>query len=253
MLILDVGGTFIKCSDGREIPVDSDGTEEVISAALAEAVRGEYERIRIAIPGPFDYRRGIFLMKHKYAAVYGRTFREIAGIPESVELEFVHDVVGPLMGELERDPSLRKGTVALITLGTGLGFAVARDGVVSLAEDLSPAESLWDLPYGDGTLEDYVSKRGILRFAQNDRKAQEEISVRELSEMARRGDPKALGAFREAGRHLSLGARPVLESLGVKKVIFAGQISKSLDLIAPDFGEGVSVVLSSTIANNTKR
>ena len=246
-LNLDVGGTFIKCSDGREIPVRSEGTEEEISAALRESVCGRYDYIRVAIPGPFDYRRGIFRMKHKYAAVYGRSFRELAGIAPGTEVEFVHDVVGPLMGRLEKDPSLSEGTVALITLGTGLGFAVAADGKIRLSEDLSPADSLWDMPYRDGTLEDYVSKRGILMAygrpggAVIPGEAGNSLTVKDLSEMARGGDKAALEAFREAGRHLSEGAKPVLKQLGVRKVLFGGQISKSLDLMAVDFGHGVEI------------
>lgn len=241
-LVLDVGGTFIKCSDGREIPVPSDGTPEEISAALRESVSGSYDYIRIAIPGPFDYREGVFRMKHKYAAVYGRSFRELAGIPAETAVEFVHDVVGPLLSELEKDPSLANGAVALITLGTGLGFAVAVDGKIRLSEDLSPADSLWDMPYRDGTLEDYVSKRGVLRaYEKTGQSGHEGITVKELSEMARSGDCDALVAFRKAGRHLSEGAGPVLKALGVRKVLFGGQISKSLDLMAVDFGQEVEI------------
>ena len=56
MLLLDVGGTFIKCSDGRSVPVDSNGTQEEVIAAFRQAVWGgeqEYSRLRVAIPGPF--------------------------------------------------------------------------------------------------------------------------------------------------------------------------------------------------------
>ena len=65
-LLLDVGGTFIKCSDGRTIPIDSDGTNDEIASALRSAVFGEGEPpkagIRVAIPGPFDYKNGVFLI-----------------------------------------------------------------------------------------------------------------------------------------------------------------------------------------------
>ena len=36
-LLLDVGGTFIKCSDGRSIPVDSNGSREDIVSAFRKA------------------------------------------------------------------------------------------------------------------------------------------------------------------------------------------------------------------------
>ena len=37
-LLLDVGGTFIKCSDGRSVPVDSQGPASGITASLRAAV-----------------------------------------------------------------------------------------------------------------------------------------------------------------------------------------------------------------------
>ena len=59
-LLLDGGGTFIKCSDGRCIPVPSAGSRDDIAAALRQAI-GSQSKIAVAIPGPFDYEKGIFI------------------------------------------------------------------------------------------------------------------------------------------------------------------------------------------------
>ena len=75
-ILLDVGGTFIKCSDGREIPIDSAGPREAIIASLRQAVEG-YDAAMVAIPGPFRYSDGTFLMKHKFASVYGEKFEDL--------------------------------------------------------------------------------------------------------------------------------------------------------------------------------
>ena len=53
-ILLDIGGTFIKCSDGREIPIDSAGSREEIVSSLRQAVEG-YDSASVAIPGPFRY------------------------------------------------------------------------------------------------------------------------------------------------------------------------------------------------------
>lgn len=97
MILLDVGGTFIKCSDGRQIPIDSSGSRDSIVESLREAV-GEADKVAVAIPGPFDYDRGIFLMKHKFAAVYGESFAGIIG--GNREFRFIHDVNAMLLGEM---------------------------------------------------------------------------------------------------------------------------------------------------------
>lgn len=231
IVLLDVGGSFIKCSDGREIPVDSDGGRDGIAASFREAVGGAAAGVGVAMPGPFDYEKGIFLMRHKFAAVYGESFRDVAGIPEDVPVGYIHDVNAALRGAIETDPSLREGTVAMITLGTGLGFTVAENGRIAVDAEGAPKYDLWNMPYGDSILEDYISRRGI-----RNRYKDGSVDVKELSAMARRGNINA-AAFRNAGSDLSYGALPLLEELGVRKVLFGGQIARSLDLFEIDFGD----------------
>ena len=173
IILLDVGGTFVKASLGisgkgavegsfTHTPISSDGTAEEIQDAFRTAVGGQMEKaaeegyevsaVCVAIPGPFNYHDGVFMMKHKFAAVYGRSFREILGdvVPSDVRLAFIHDVNGALLGALTADPSLRTGNVAISTFGTGLGFAYAENGKVMESETGSPAKGLWDLPYMGG-------------------------------------------------------------------------------------------------------
>ena len=232
IVLLDVGGSFIKCSDGREIPVDSDGSRDGIAASFREAVGGAAAGVGVAMPGPFDYEKGIFLMRHKFAAVYGESFRDVAGIPEDVPVGYIHDVNAALRGAIETDSSLREGTVAMITLGTGLGFTVAENGRIAVDAEGAPKYDLWNMPYGDSILEDYISRRGI-----RNRYKDGSVDVKELSAMARRGNINAAAAFRNAGSDLSYGALPLLEELGVRKVLFGGQIARSLDLFEIDFGD----------------
>ena len=248
---LDVGGTFVKCSDGRKVPIDSDGSREAIAAALREAVGPleGLESVGVCIPGPFDYREGIFLMKHKFAAVYGERFADLVLGPalgdchaeagalchtearsaECISFHFIHDVNAPLQGLLRMHPELQQGRVALVTLGTGLGFSYAIDGEIQMNENLSPAVSLYNRPYKDGVLEDYVSRRALLRYYGKPL----EGDVREMSERARAGEPKAAEAFLAAGRAFAEGAGPLLRELGISTVWFGGQIAKSFDLMRP--------------------
>ena len=181
-------------------------------------------------------------MKHKFAAVYGRSFREILGdvVPSDVRLAFIHDVNGALLGALTADPSLRTGNVAISTFGTGLGFAYAENGKVMESETGSPAKGLWDLPYMGGRLEDYVSRRAILRFyAELGGRLSEGEDVKEISVRARSGEEKALEAFRLAGRHYAAGAKDLIASLNIRHLLFAGQIAKSFDLMEDEIRKGL--------------
>ncbi len=227
-LLLDVGGTFIKCSDGRSIPVDSNGSREDIVSAFRKAVWDAADLasngVRVAIPGPFDYSDGRFLMKHKFAAVYGDFFADLAGISREKCL-FVHDVVAMLLGEVGID---RENT-ALVTLGTGLGFAMFIDGRVLTNGQGSPSVSIYARPFRDGILEDYASKRGI-----QGRYGDTSISVKEIARRAYAGDVKARNVFAETGKIIGHSIAPLLAEYDIKKMLLGGQISKSSDLFIPD-------------------
>lgn len=247
IMLLDVGGTYIKCSDGRQIPVNSAGSREEIAASLREAV-GDSKTVGVAIPGPFDYEKGIFLMRHKFASVYGESFASLcsSGKEEGRVFRFIHDVNAALMGEKP------KGNMALITLGTGLGFSYCIDGKVQETPLGSPARNIYNIPCGDGVLEDYVSKRGItaayLRFG-----GRQGLSVREIAVLAKEGEQAALKAFSETAALLAHYTSDVLRELGVDKVIFGGQISRSFNLMETElrrgFGPYIELAASSHIGD----
>lgn len=230
--LLDVGGTFIKRADGSQVPVASDGSAESIAASLKEAVGPldhQVQGIGVCIPGPFDYHEGRFLMKHKFGAVYGRLFRELAGIPEWVELRFGHDVNVPLGGACSL-LGLSEGNTALVTLGTGLGFAYAVKGEVQCSEGGSPARDIWNLPYGKGILEDAISARGI-RDAYQALTGDSTQSALGVAQKAFSGEEAAQEAYSNVGQLLGEVLAPLLAELEVDTLFMGGQVSKSLSLM----------------------
>lgn len=229
---LDVGGTFIKCDDGRMVPIHSNGSREAIAASLTDAI-GPAEGLRglgIAIPGPFDYANGVFWMKHKFSSVYGCSFRDLAGLPESVELRCHHDVNATLRGTIHLLGLERKNT-ALVTLGTGLGFAYAIDGKVQYNELGSPLRSLWNLPLeGGGILEDRISSRGI-RESYTSLTGNDKLSVRGIAGRAFEGDESALKVFSDLGDQLGKALAGPVNELDIDTVFLGGQIAKSMSLM----------------------
>ena len=228
---LDVGGTFIKCDDGRQVPTCSKGTAEEMSAAFREAV-GPADSLRqlgVAIPGPFDFRKGIFLMKHKFDAAYGLSFRELAGIPPHVDVKYLHDVNAVLVGAVDM-LGLRGCNCALVTLGTGLGYTCAVKGEVQCNEMGSPARGLWNRPWEDGMLEDRISARGI-RNAYEDITGDSGQSPYGIAQRAFAGEEAALRVFRQTGEILAPFLKEEAEELGLSVILFGGQISKSLALM----------------------
>ena len=243
--LLDIGGTYIKCQDGRQIPIPSAGPREAIADALRKAVKIPDQvgndcvvmpgtdrascHIGIAIPGPFDYQNGIFRAEHKFAAVKGESFRELAGLPADADVRFIHDVCAVLEGSI-RMLGLTDGNTAIVTLGTGLGFAVAQGGEVRYGPTLSPADCIWNLPCGDGILEDKVSGRGV-RALYSSLGGGADCTARDIAEMAFHGDRTAFEAYEQMGTILGKAIYPILEKLAVRNLLFAGQISQSLSLM----------------------
>ena len=230
--LLDVGGTFSKCAGGRQVPIRSDGSREEIAAALQEAI-GPAEGLRgvgVAIPGPFDFAQGIFRMQHKFAAVCGVSFRELTLLPDTIGLKFHHDVNAQLLGSI-RMLGLEKGDTALVTLGTGLGFAHALGGQVRYNEAGSPARSLWNLPLeGGGILEDRLSARGI-RAAYLQKTGDGTSSVYAIAQRAYAGEEAALEVFSDLGDRLGEALEGILEELGLDVLLVGGQIARSLSLM----------------------
>ena len=236
-LLLDVGGTFIKCSDGREIPIDSAGGRDDIVASLREAV-GNAAEVAVAIPGPFDYSSGTFLMKHKFAAVYGESFADLVG---QRTYHFIHDVNCMLLGALQNPEFKKFSRVALITIGTGLGFAVSVDGQLQCNAAGSPAVPLYNRPYRDGSAEDYVSKRGIMRTWSKltgnpwpDGQTVKDVAL----------SPEGKVVFSCTGAHLAEAAAPLLAELGIECLLLGGQIAKSFGLMEASLRAGLAGVRS---------
>ncbi len=248
-LLLDIGGTFIKCSDGRTVEVNSNGTREEIAKALREAVGGA-ENVAVAIPGPFDYARGIFLMKHKYAAIYGENFANLVS-PDSYlstsspsrkpQFHYMHDVVAMLLGALSLPESAGFSRVALITIGTGLGFVVSIDGQPQLRTSGAPSYSLFNRPYCNGIAEDYVSKRGIMRMW-SERMGLSWPSGQTVKNIAETPDGKAV--FACLGTMLGEIAAPLLNELKIECVLFGGQIAKSFGLMEQTLRQSLASVPS---------
>ena len=238
LLVMDIGGTFIKYGAAdeqgrlirdtvRQIPSRAEDSAGAFFDALRFIIRDvgrDAEKACVSVPGPFDYESGVSLMKHKFASLYSLSLRTPfaeKGLPVS----FLHDSTAFMLGEYG-DGSLKNAKNACcVMLGTGLGFAWLKDGKVCVNEDQAPALSLWNVPYRDGITEDYVSARAIQRyFGQN-------VPVRYIAEMARHGDERAAAAFRTAGELLSLILYEVIFRLECEQCALGGQIAKSADLL----------------------
>ena len=259
-LLLDVGGTFVKSvvatlegellpNTESSAPINSDGTREEIERSFATVVskgntiarKNGYTLagVGIAFPGPFDYNTGISYMTHKFAALekvsVKNLFHSLPEIGIDMPVVFMHDVTAAVLGELSFGAAQGYKNVAVVTLGTGLGFSHTQNGEIQYSQLGSPATSIYNRPYREGNLEDYASKRGFLRaYAEVRGEANpESLTVAMIGGKCGEGDVQALESFYNVGNILATELKPLLEELNIECLLFGGQISRSFAYFEP--------------------
>lgn len=177
---IDIGGSHITMAqvdpEKREIidstyireHVDSFEIREVIfsawTSAVEKAIYGlnkEELLIGIAMPGPFDYEKGIALMQQgKFIDIYQLNVKEELAERLSIssgQIYFVNDAAAFLEGEVFGGCVQEFKRIFGVTLGTGLGTTFY-DG------DAATDEDLWDSPFKDSICEDYLATRWFVNY-----------------------------------------------------------------------------------------
>ena len=253
VLALDVGGSFIKsglvdatrlAAEFAPVPLDADANAQRIVCAFADVIAtgihsagGLITAIGVAVPGPFDYARGISLMTHKMAGIKGVdlpvALREALPEIKKLPIRFCHDANAFLAGEMWRGAGqgLRRGIG--VTLGTGIGVSCSVDGrfINNALGSPAPEVSVWSRPYKGGIVEDVISTAGLVaRYRRAHPDYDPAGGVKGIAAAAKMGDLAAVQLFAELGSDLGAVLLPLCERFRPEKIIFGGQISKDFAL-----------------------
>lgn len=110
------------------------------------------------------------------------------------------------------------------------------DGEILKNDKKSPLISIYNLPFRDGILEDYASKRGIMNgYAVRTGIDAKTLTVKEIADRAQSGDAAAQSVFSETGAILGECLSPILSEHKIRCVLFGGQISRSFGLMRSSF------------------
>ena len=260
VLVYDVGGSHISAAVCRRegyrlgTVVRANLPEEQTSKAFIDVLHSlgvnasegatGVEGAEFAMPGPFDYEKGISWMEHKMPYLYGVNVSEALAArfgwkPEQVR--FLNDAAAYLLGEVGAGAARGVRRVVCFTLGTGLGSGFAVDGkVVTEGKGVPPGGEIWNAPYEGGIAEDYISTRAIKK-AYAERKGQER-EVASIAHYAIGGDPDAVAVFQGFGTTLGKLIKRLLSDFAPDVVVLGGGISRS----APLFMDAVKAELAGT-------
>jgi glucokinase len=219
--------------------------EKSIRRSLQNSAIKKINGIAVCMPGPFDYERGISMIKGqaKYENFYGLNvsdlIRERLSLPDDFNVFFENDATCFGKGEVYKEKQNLSKKVMAVTLGTGLGSCFVDKGISVSSGNLVPADGeIWNLPFKNGIAEDYVSLRGLLSKYFNLSKVQLDNGL-ELYNLAIAGDEKALKAFEELGEDLAEIVIPLFKNFSVEHFIIGGKIANASALFLPAFNEKI--------------
>lgn len=225
---------IVKSSLIRTRVASTEGPEVIFKdwvAALAPLIVREGEevtKIGIAMPGPFDYEKGISLMKgmKKYDSLYGMNVKEILAerlqIPED-HILFRNDAEAFLHGELASGAVAGEKRAVGVTLGTGLGSASNCQGTTVDADRAF-------LPFKDSIAEEYISTR----WFSNRYKELTGKEIKNVEALLASDDQAIIDAlFEEFSINLASFLNTFIAEEHPEVVVIGGNIAKTWDHFIP--------------------
>ncbi|HVT29597.1 MAG TPA: ROK family protein, partial [Lacipirellulaceae bacterium] len=153
VLVIDVGGTHVKClATGQTTPRKFDSGPKLSAAQMVTGVKKlvsdwPYNVVSIGYPGPVLHDKPVAEPHNLGKGWVGFDYCAAFGCP----VRLINDAAMQALG------SYRGGKMLFLGLGTGLGTTLIVDGIIEPME-------LGHLPYRKGTYEDYVGLRGLKKY-----------------------------------------------------------------------------------------
>ncbi|HUN86589.1 MAG TPA: ROK family protein [Terracidiphilus sp.] len=251
VIVYDVGGSHISAAVCRE-PDYELGTirraqlpvEETVKAfvgvlqSLAGQVAADTNSMAgasLAMPGPFDYARGISFMQHKLPYLFGRDLRQafadsLEWVPD--QIKFLNDAAAYMLGEIGAGAAKDFSRVVVLTLGTGVGSGFAIDGTVQTeGEGVPPGGEIWNVPYEGGIVEDQISTRALQKSYRDRTGNRAEVAA---IAAAATTEKAAAEVFAEFGHTLGKAIKALLTDFAPDVVVLGGGIARSAKLFLPE-------------------
>lgn len=262
----NVGGLFIRSAvlDDRGnicpgtyaiYPAKSKESKDVIIEHFVHLIKHQTNRILdknikiygvgFAFPGPFDYVQGISYIQRSdmFSHLYSVNLREelLAQLASDAVFEarradpfhivFENDANLFALGEMFTGHAREFQRSICITIGTGAGSAfIDHDQLIADRSDVPLNGWIYNQPFGESIVDDYISTRGVLRLAAQAGMYTEGLEVKQIADMARSGSTIACEVFTQFGRNIGRILNPFIASFQPQAVIIGGQIARSQDL-----------------------
>ncbi len=256
----DIGGSHISCAaidllTGKilketltERAVNNQAQSSVIIDVWSEALSGVLSKvpfdkvkgIGFAMPGPFDYVKGICYIRGvaKYENLYGINITDAISssleVPEGFLIRFMNDASSFAVGEAWAGSAIKAKRSLSITLGTGFGSAFINNRIPIVdGPEVPKLGCVYHLPYLDGIADDYFSTRWFIKQYKNIT-GKELSGVKEMAELAP-SDKIVRDLFTEFGDKAALFLAPWLKKFKAEVLVIGGNISHAYSLFGDVF------------------
>lgn len=258
----DIGGSHISCAaidlvSGKilketltEKSVDNQSSAKIIIDTWSKALSSVLSKIPIekvkgigfAMPGPFDYVKGISYIRGvaKYENLYGVNVMEAIydnlNIKNDVLIRFMNDASAFAVGEAWAGSAAEFNRSLSITFGTGFGSAfISKRIPIVDGPEVPKMGCIYHIPYRDGIADDYFSTRGLLnRYKMLTGK--ELSGVKELAALAQT-NKLVNDLFIDFGENAGEFLAPWLTKFKAEILVIGGNISHAYGLFGDVFEE----------------
>jgi glucokinase len=244
---VDVGGTKIQAgairTDGRIIgePLTVatggyDGSEVIfgrIGGLIDKVIKNtglkqsDLIGIGLGVTGPLDTSSGTILECPQLPTMHFYPLRDRVLEKYQLPVFMDNDANALLLGESIWGAGKGHRTTLGFTLGTGLGCAVIIDKKIFTGAN-GMAGEIWPSPYKDGTIEDFVSGRGISSIYQQ--LTDKVKTAMEVSLLAGNGEREAVETWNIFGSALAAALAWGINMTDPDIVILGGSIANSIGL-----------------------
>jgi glucokinase len=228
---------------GSEQKIDNKGSAGEILEGWSNALAGTLSRIDksklagigFAMPGPFDYPKGIALFERveKYESLYGvnvsEELRSRLHLGPDVNFRYINDATAFAIAEAWVGKGENFNRMIALTLGTGFGSAFIDHGIPVLAGGTVPEMGcVWHIPYKEGIANDYFS---TIWFTRNylARTGKAVPGVKDIADVAGQV-PAAMELFEEYGRNMGNFLAPWIRKFDAGVIVIGGNITGSFNL-----------------------
>ncbi|MDP3936543.1 MAG: ROK family protein [Deltaproteobacteria bacterium] len=259
ILALDVGGTHIRSAwvtdsgmrDDERVHADlrglttaaGAGAQEALLAALVQHIElrleeGNAHAVALGMPGFID-RHGVIAASPNLPGISDFPLKRLLGERLTLPVTVANDALCAARGAwLLEDP--RPPSLAMLTLGTGVGGGLVLDGRPVIGDGGTAMEigHIPMVPKGHpcgcgkrGCLEQYASATALTRI--DAEAGGPGRDARELAEAANSGEARAREIYQDAGRYLGLGVATLVQLVDVRTVRIGGGLTRSWNLLEP--------------------